>query len=68
MNPSRAYSSKDMPAHTRMKHRAPGQGNLLEQGGIDFRQELLDREAELLDSSGKLAGVKRLRDEAAAGQ
>ena len=30
INPSRAYSSKDMPAHTRLKERAPGQGSLNE--------------------------------------
>lgn len=69
VNPSRAYSSKDMPAHTHMKHRAPGQGNQHEQGQIDFRLELLEREAQLkLDGSdgGTLAGTKRLRDEVKA--
>ena len=44
INPSRAYSSKDMPAHTSLKERSSGQGNLKEQGAIDFRKELLDRE------------------------
>ena len=44
INPSRAYSSKDMPAHTTLKERAPGQGNVLEQGKIDFKAELLKKE------------------------
>ena len=44
INPSRAYSSKDMPAHTSLKERSSGQGNLKEQSAIDFRKELLDRE------------------------
>lgn len=55
VNPSRAYSSKDMPAHTSLKERAPGQGNLQEQSKVDFRRELLEREAEL-------AGKKRRRE------
>ena len=55
VNPSRAYSSKDMPAHTSLKERASGQGNLDEQSRIDFRRELLEREA-------LLAGKKRMRE------
>lgn len=58
INPSRAYSSKDMPAHTTLKERSTGQGNLHEQQKIDFRAELLEREAEL-------AGKKRLASSAA---
>ena len=30
INPSRAYSSKDMPAHTSLKERVAGQGDLAE--------------------------------------
>ena len=30
INPSRAYSSKDMPAHTALKERTMGQGNRFE--------------------------------------
>ena len=30
VNPSRAYSSKDMPAHTSLKERMSGQGDLHE--------------------------------------
>ena len=44
INPSRAYSSKDMPAHTKLKERASGQGNVLEQGNINFKAELLKKE------------------------
>lgn len=57
INPSRAYSSKDMPAHTALKERSTGQGNQFEQNQIDFRQELLQREA------AEIAGKKRLRDD-----
>lgn len=58
INPSRAYSSKDMPAHTSLKERSTGQGNQHEQHQIDFRAELLEREAQL-------AGKKRLAPSAA---
>ena len=47
-----------MPAHTTLKVRTTGQGNVLEQGQIDFRRDLLEREAD-----SKLAGKKRLRDD-----
>lgn len=56
VNPSRAYSSKDMPAHTRLKERADGQGNKTEQGRLDFRGELLQREAQ-----ASFVGKKRSR-------
>ena len=46
-----------MPAHTTLKVRATGQGNILEQEQIDFRRDLLEREAD-----SKLAGKKRLRE------
>ena len=61
INPSRAYSSKDMPAHTTLKVRTTGQGNVLEQGQIDFRRELLEREAD-----ANLVGKKRPRDDPGA--
>lgn len=41
INPTRAYSSKDMPGHTTLKSREPGQGNVLEQGQINFKAQLL---------------------------
>ena len=47
VNPSRAYSSKDMPAHTSMKERSSGQGNLIEQNRLDFKAELLRQEAQV---------------------
>ena len=55
VNPSRAYSSKDMPSHTSLKERMSGQGDLHEQSQINFRRELLDREE-------AIAGKKRPRD------
>ena len=55
INPSRAYSSKDMPAHTSLKERTRGHGDLTEQGQIDIRRDLLEREEELI------SGKKRLR-------
>ena len=58
INPSRAYSSKDMPAHTALKERTTGQGNQFEQSQIDWRSDLLQREAD-----NELAGNKRLRDD-----
>jgi len=38
VKPTRGYSAKDMPSHTKLKQRADGQGNLSEQSTIDFRQ------------------------------
>ena len=61
INPSRAYSSKDMPAHTSLKERVAGQGDLAEQNRIDFRRDLLEREE-------ALAGKKRLRNDSTSGQ
>lgn len=46
VNPSRAYSSKDMPAHTKLKMRADGQGTQAEQSHLNFRDDLLRRELE----------------------
>ena len=45
-----------MPAHTSLKERMRGQGDLAEQSQIDFRRELLEREA-------AIAGKKRLRND-----
>ena len=54
VQPSRAYSSKDMPAHTQLKERAIGQGNRFEANKIDFKAELLQREKALLEAKGIL--------------
>lgn len=44
INPTRAYSSKDMPGHTSLKERAPGQGNRDETIAFDFKRDLISRE------------------------
>ena len=51
INPSRAYSSKDMPAHTTLKVRATGQGNIQEQTAQDFKRDLLSREVKSRDGA-----------------
>lgn len=41
---SKQYSSRDLPAHTRLKYRQEGQGTSEELRSRDFRRELEDRE------------------------
>ncbi|VDP16275.1 unnamed protein product [Soboliphyme baturini] len=41
---SKQYSSRDMPSHTKLKQRLPGQGNTEDLKGRDFRRDLEDRE------------------------
>jgi len=41
---SKQYSSRDLPSHTKLKTREPGQGTSDEHGRKDFRRELEDRE------------------------
>lgn len=41
---TRQYSSRDLPAHTKLKYREPGQGTEAERKNKDFRRELEDRE------------------------
>ncbi|CAL8075238.1 unnamed protein product [Orchesella dallaii] len=41
---SRQYSSRDLPAHTKLKYREPGQGTTEEHKSKDYRRELDDRE------------------------
>ncbi|KAJ8916212.1 hypothetical protein NQ315_016351 [Exocentrus adspersus] len=43
---SRQYSSRDLPGHTKLKYREPGQGTVDETRSRDFRRELEDRERE----------------------
>lgn len=42
--PSKQYSSKDLPGHTVLKYRQPGQGTSEELSKKDFKQELLNKE------------------------
>lgn len=42
--PSKQYSSKDLPGHTVLKFRRPGQGTSEELSKIDYKQELLKKE------------------------
>ncbi|XP_023221852.1 spliceosome-associated protein CWC15 homolog [Centruroides vittatus] len=41
---SKQYSSRDLPGHTKLKYRQPGQGTVDELKNKDFRRELEDRE------------------------
>jgi len=41
---SKQYSSRDLPSHTNLKYRQPGQDNAEEVRGRDFRRELEERE------------------------
>jgi len=41
---SKQYSARDLPAHTKLKHRQSGQGTQDETRDRDFRKELEDRE------------------------
>ena len=41
---SKQYSSRDLPSHTKLKTREPGQGTVAEHRDRDFRRELEDRE------------------------
>lgn len=41
---SKQYSSRDLPGHTKLKYRQPGQGTTEELKNKDFRRELEDRE------------------------
>lgn len=43
---SRQYSSRDLPGHTKLKYRDPGQGTSEELRSRDFREELEKRERE----------------------
>lgn len=44
INPTRAYSSKDMPSHTTLKERVFGQGSREDVKTINFKAELMERE------------------------
>ncbi|BFG00658.1 protein CWC15 homolog [Drosophila madeirensis] len=43
---SKQYSSRDLPGHTKLKYREPGQGTTEEIRSRDFRKELEERERE----------------------
>ncbi|KAH8039188.1 hypothetical protein HPB51_005364 [Rhipicephalus microplus] len=51
---SKQYSSRDLPGHTKLKYRQPGQGTSEELKAKDFRRELEERErAALYERDGK---------------
>ncbi|XP_058443516.1 protein CWC15 homolog [Malaya genurostris] len=50
---SKQYSSRDLPAHTKLKYRDPGQGTSEELRSRDFREELEKRERETKPGSSK---------------
>ncbi|XP_077286086.1 spliceosome-associated protein CWC15 [Arctopsyche grandis] len=58
---SRQYSSRDLPSHTKLKFREPGQGNVEDLRSRDFRKELEEREKEKVPALGKRveSAVKR---------
>jgi len=41
---TRQYSSRDLPGHTKLKYREPGQGTVDEHKSKDYRGELEERE------------------------
>ena len=47
VEPTRAYSSKDLPAHLKLKSRQKGQGGVGEQKKVDFKHDLIRREAKV---------------------
>ncbi|XP_037079973.1 protein CWC15 homolog [Pollicipes pollicipes] len=53
---SKQYSSRDLPAHTKLKQREAGQGTTDELRGRDFRRELEERERQARDKRGDAAG------------
>ncbi|CAI4222629.1 unnamed protein product [Auanema sp. JU1783] len=55
---SQQYSSKDMPSHTKLKYRVPGQGTEEELRRRDLRRELEDKEETARD--------RKLRDSSSA--
>ena len=66
VQPSRAYSSKDLPAHQNLKSRQQGQGAFAEQQNLDFKQDLIRREfknksnlPQNLDNDGFLAPLPK---------
>ncbi|XP_055604045.1 protein CWC15 homolog [Uranotaenia lowii] len=63
---SKQYSSRDLPAHTKLKYRDPGQGTSEELRTRDFREELERRERETKGKPGASAAsnVRRAAIEA----
>ncbi|XP_065084637.1 protein CWC15 homolog [Ochlerotatus camptorhynchus] len=52
---SKQYSSRDLPSHTKLKYRDPGQGTTEELRSRDFREELEKRERETKSGGSKAA-------------
>ncbi|XP_062550782.1 protein CWC15 homolog [Armigeres subalbatus] len=53
---SKQYSSRDLPSHTKLKYRDPGQGTSEELRSRDFREELEKRERENKPGKGVASG------------
>ncbi|XP_021694973.1 protein CWC15 homolog [Aedes aegypti] len=53
---SKQYSSRDLPSHTKLKYRDPGQGTSEELRSRDFREELEKRERESKSGKGAVSG------------
>ena len=50
VTPTRQYSSRDLPAHLHLKERKPGQGTIDEVEAMNYKQDLLKREREFLET------------------
>ncbi|ODN05448.1 Protein CWC15 A [Orchesella cincta] len=63
---SRQYSSRDLPSHTKLKYREPGQGTTDEHKSKDFRREVEDRERQSRRDKEKEASRGRVAPEPAS--
>ena len=45
--PTKQFSSRDLPGHLKLKTRRPGQGTIKENLNLDFKRELFEKEAKL---------------------
>lgn len=53
---SKQYSSRDLPAHTKIKTRQTGQNTTEELRGRDFKRDLIEREKNIRDRSKRSTG------------
>ncbi|XP_018564914.1 protein CWC15 homolog [Anoplophora glabripennis] len=58
---SRQYSSRDLPGHTKLKYREPGQGTVDETRTRDFRRELEERERDKRPATRTADHYKKLK-------
>ena len=49
--PTKQFSSRDLPGHLSLKTRRPGQGTIKEVNKRDFKKELLEKEAKQRNKS-----------------